>query len=74
MVTSLTKQGAYQRRGVLWTNEQLNKKASRYIREHAAKKGSSNLTAGSFCQWVNELLPNETLEPGFPRKLLKVDA
>ena len=65
-----SKQGAYQRSGVLWTNEQLNKKASRYIRENAAKKGASNLTAGSFCQWVNEeLLPNATLEPGFPRKV-----
>ena len=58
------------RSGVLWTNEQLNKKASRYIRANAAKKGSANLTAGSFCQWVNEeLLPKETLEPGLPRKV-----
>ena len=60
----------YQRSGVLWTNETLNKQATRYVRENAAKKGKANLTAGSFCQWVNEsLLPNETLEPGFPSKI-----
>lgn len=65
-----SKQGAYQRSGVLWTSETLNKKATKYIRENAASKGRADLTAGSFCQWVNErLLPNETLEPGFPRKI-----
>ena len=48
----------------------LNKKAARYIREHASVKGKANLTAASFCQWVNcDLLPNETLEPGLPRKV-----
>ena len=65
-----SKQGQYQRTGVLWKNEDLNKKASRYIRENAAVKGNLNLTAGKFSLWVNdELLPNETLEPGFPRKI-----
>ena len=65
-----SKQGQYQRTGVLWKNEDLNKKASRYIRENAAVKGKPNLTGGKFCLWVNdELLPNETLEPGFPRKV-----
>ena len=65
-----SKQGRYQRSGVLWKNEALNKKAARYIREHASVKGKANLTAASFCQWVNcDLLPNETLEPGFPRKV-----
>lgn len=44
-----------------WQNGRLNKKASRYICEHASVKGKANLTATSFCQWVNEtLLPNET--------------
>ena len=33
-------------------------------------KGKPNLTASHFCQWVNDdLLPNETLKPGFPRKV-----
>ena len=63
-----SKQGHYQRTGVLWRNENLNKKATRYIRDNASVKGKPNLTAGKFCQWVNnDLLPNETLEPGFPR-------
>ena len=29
------------------------------------------MTVARFCHWVNnDLLPNETLEPGFPRKVL----
>ena len=33
-------------------------------------KGQPNMTASSFCQWVNEsLLPNEGLEPGYPRRI-----
>lgn len=69
-VVAETKQGGYQRTGVLWKNETLNRKAARYIRENAFVKGRANLTAGSFCSWINEvLLPNETLEPGFPRKV-----
>ena len=64
------KQGKYQRSGVMWSSEELNKKAARYIRENANVKGQPNLTAGKFCQWVNDdLLPNQTLEPGFPRKI-----
>ena len=52
---------------MLWNNEALNKKATRYIREHANVKGQPNLTVRMFCQWVNDdLFPNETLEPGFP--------
>ena len=63
-----SRQGQYERTGVLWKNESLNRKATRYIRTNAAVKGQANLTVGKFCQWVNnELLPNETLEPGFPR-------
>ena len=64
------KQGRYQRRGILWSSESLNKKATKYIHENANVKGQLNLTAGSFCSWVNEyLLPNECLEPSFPRKV-----
>ena len=55
---------------MMWSSEELNKKAARYIRENANVKGQPNLTAGKFCQWVNDdLLPNQTLEPGFPRKI-----
>lgn len=65
-----SKQGKYQRSGVLWSNEDLNKKATRYIRENANVKGRPNLTIAKFCQWVNDdLLFNSTLEPGFPRKI-----
>ena len=36
----------------------------------STQEGRPNLTAGMFCHWVNEtLLPSETLEPGFPRKV-----
>ena len=65
-----SKQGKYQRTGVLWTSENLNKKAIKYVRLNNNVKGRPNLTIGSFCEWVNnDLLPNETLEPGFPRKV-----
>ena len=67
---SESNQGGYQRSGVIWKSEELNEKATRYIRQNAAVKGKPNLTVGSFCRWVNEeLLPNETLEPGFPRAI-----
>ena len=68
-VVPASKQGHYQRTGVP-KNEALNKKAAKYIHENAAVKGKASLTANAFCQWVNdELLPNETLEPGFPKKI-----
>ena len=54
-----SKQGKYRRSGVLWSNEELNKKASEYVRANAAVKGAPNMTT---------LLPNFTLEPGFPLK------
>ena len=61
-----SKQGQYQRSGVLWHSESLNKKLRKYVQEKAFVKGSANLTTFSFCQWVNEqLLVNETLEPGY---------
>ena len=65
-----SKQGHYQRTGVLWSCEDLNKKATKYVRENSNVKGRPNLTKLSFCRWVNEeLLPNENLEPGFPRHI-----
>ena len=64
------KQGRYQHSGLLWSNEELNRKATKFIRENANVKGQPNLTSAGFCSWVNEeLLPNKCLEPGFPRKI-----
>ena len=55
---------------MLWKDESFCKKASRFIWANVAIKGKPNLTVGSFCQWVNEeLLPNEALQPGFPRSI-----
>ena len=65
-----SQQGRYQRSGVLWQNEELNKKAREYVRANAAVKGRPNLTSVDFCKWVNEsFLPNCTIEPGFPRRI-----
>lgn len=62
--------GRYERSGIVWQNEALNKKAKKFIRNNSNVKGRPNLTVGGFCDWVNnDLLPNETLEPGYPRKL-----
>ena len=37
---------------------------------HAVRKGEANMTAGSFCGWVNnELLPSSSLPPSFPRSI-----
>ena len=67
---SESNQGRYQRTGVLWANEELNKKATEYVRSNAAVKGKPNMTSIEFCKWVNKtLLPNSTLEPGFPRRV-----
>ena len=65
-----TLQGKYQRTGVLWHNEELNKVATRYVRENKAVKGKPNMRLQSFTNWVNQaLLPNHGLEPGYPRKM-----
>lgn len=42
------KQGKYQCSGVLWSSEDLNRKASRYVCENANVKGKANLTTASF--------------------------
>ncbi len=65
-----SEQGYYQRRGVLWSDEELCEAARRYVRESAVAKGRPNMTAVSFTRWVNDcLLPNSILEPGFPRHI-----
>ena len=48
-----SQQGRYQRSGVLWQNEELNKKAIDYVRENSAVKGRPNLTTVDFCKWVD---------------------
>ncbi len=53
----------------MWSTEELNRKATKYVRENANVKGHPNLTVSKFCQWVNDDLPNTTLEPGFPQKI-----
>ena len=65
---SSSKQGRYRRTGVLWKNEELNQKATSFVRENANVKGKPNMTNADFCRWINNsLLKNSTLEPGFPR-------
>ena len=65
-----SKQGKYERKGVLWHNEELNQMATKYIRNNSSVKGKPNMTTYDFCKWVNRtLLPSLTLEPGFPRKV-----
>ena len=55
---------------IVTADEALSEKARSYVRENACVKGSPNMTVRSFCEWVNStLLPNATLEPGFPRKI-----
>ena len=63
-------QGKYQRTGVLWHNEELNKLAMWYVRENKVVKGQPNMRFQLFTNWVNQiLLPNHSLEPGFPCKV-----
>ena len=47
-----SKQGKYQRDGILWQNEELNDAASDYVRNNAVVKGRPNMTSISFCHWV----------------------
>lgn len=61
-------QGKYQRSRVLWQNEEMNKFATAYIRENIAVKWQPKVNLQSFTTWMNQLLPNHSLEPGFPRK------
>ena len=62
--------GKYHRTNAIAKNEELTEQAILYVRENAFKKGAPNLTARSFCSWVNdELLPNSTLEAGAPRRI-----
>jgi len=65
-----SEQGHYQRRGILWSDEELCEAARSYVRQNAVVKGRPNMTAVSFTRWVNDhLLPSSILEPGFPRHI-----
>ena len=62
-------QGKYQRI-LLWSDEELNQKATEFIRTNGKAKGKPNLTTLTFCEWVNsDLLPFSSLEPHYPRKV-----
>ena len=50
-----TKRGKYTRQCLLG-NETLRLEAAMWVRENAYQKGAANMTAASFCQWVNETL------------------
>ena len=64
-----SQQGHYIRNNTLMTNEELCKRARVYVRQTSAPRGGPNLTASSFCQWVNNELLNSVLDPGYPRRV-----
>ena len=65
-----TEQGKYQREGIVWVNEELNKAASDFVCKNIVVKGHPNLTSHSFSRWINQsLLPNSILDPGYPRSI-----
>ena len=44
--------------------------AKKYLQNNSSVKGKPNMTTHDLCIWANNtLLPNVTLEPGFPRKV-----
>ena len=49
-----SEQGHYQRRGVLWSDEELCEAARTYTRQNAVVKGRPNMNAVSFTRWVND--------------------
>ena len=61
---SVQLQGKYERHCV-HHDEALNRKAAEWVREHAFVRGEPNMTAQSFCDWVNNsLLPSNHISPG----------
>lgn len=64
-----SRQGKHERLLIL-SSEELRKEASQWVRDNAFKKGEPNMTAGSFCEYVNStLLPSQHLPPHFPRTI-----
>ena len=67
--SSDSSRGKYER-FCLFNDEGIRLEASMWVRQNAHKKGAANMTAASFCEWVNnELLPSSTLPPFFPRTI-----
>ena len=63
------KQGKYERHCV-YHDETLNLKAAEWVRENAFMKGKPNMTAQTFCDWINNsLLVSSHLPPFFPREI-----
>ena len=63
------KQGKYERHCV-YHDEELNRKSAEWVRAHAFVKGEPNMTAQSFCDWINsDLLVSSHLPPFFPREI-----
>ena len=61
--------GRYER-FCLFNDESIRLEVSMWVRQNAHKKGAANMTASSFCEWVNnDLLPSSTLPPYFPRAI-----
>ena len=66
---SIQLQGKYERHCV-HHNEALYHKAAKWVCEHTFVKGEHNMTAQSFCEWVNnDLLPSSHLPPHFSRSI-----
>ena len=64
-----SRQGKHERLMVL-SDEELRKKACKWVHENAFKKGQPNMTAAMFCNYVNStLLPSQHLPPHFPRTI-----
>ena len=64
-----TKRGKYTQQCLL-SNETLRLEAAMWVRENAYQKGAANMTAASFCQWVNEtLLVQHNLDANLPRRI-----
>lgn len=66
---TILQQGKYERQCV-HHDEELSHKAAEWVCEHAFVWGKPNMTAQSFCCWVNDtLLPSSDLQPHFPRSI-----
>ena len=62
-----SRQGKHKRDCLL---QNLRLEASMWVRANTYKKGAANMTASSFCYWVNnDLLPSHNLPPNLPRKI-----
>ena len=63
------KRGKY-KRDCLFTNEDIKLEAAMWVRENSYKKGAANMTAASFCSWVNDtLLLHYDLPANLPQRI-----